>query len=205
MVAKSAENSRTRSAFLVFGGVNAGARPLRAWTAVLLLVFAAVAGFIALSAYLFVWPATDAPGPADALVVLGPGRHGERLAKATELLRRGLAPIVVVSRSRRGRHWPLEAQLCARRRAICFRGRPFTTRGEARIVGRLAAEHGWKRLLLVTSTYHVTRARLLYGRCVKGQIAVVAANADAGLRERLRLIAHEWGGLLDAVLFARSC
>lgn len=171
----------------------------------MLLLVVTVAGLVGASCALFVWPSTDPPRSADALVVLGPGRRGERLEEARSLLGRGIAPVVVVFRSRRPGHWPLEDRLCARRGSICLRARPFTTRGEARIVGRLAAEHGWKRLLLVTSTYHVTRARLLYERCVDGKIDVVAANAAAGFRERSRLIAHEWGGLLDATLFSRSC
>jgi uncharacterized SAM-binding protein YcdF (DUF218 family) len=182
----------------------AGVAPRGLVVAVLVLL-SAVAALVGVSCALFVWPSTDAPRAADALVVLGPGRHGERLEKARSLLGRGIAPVVVVSRSRRPGRWPLEDRLCARKGSICFRSRPFTTRGEARIVGRLAAERRWHTLVLVTSTYHVTRARLLYGRCFDGQIRVVAADPRAGPRALVELVAHEWGGLLDAVLVERSC
>jgi uncharacterized SAM-binding protein YcdF (DUF218 family) len=175
----------------------------RRWLAAL-LVCVAVAIVLA-SAALFVWPKTDQPGPADALVVLGPGLGGERLTRALELTRERLAPVIVVSGSRQPARWPLEHELCATARAICFRARPFTTRGEARIVARLAREHGWRSLVIVTSTYHVTRVRLLYDRCFDGRILVVAAEPPGGLAARVRTMLHEWGGLADTLLRSRSC
>jgi uncharacterized SAM-binding protein YcdF (DUF218 family) len=154
---------------------------------------------------LFLWPESDAPRAADALVVLGPGRDGERFRRALSLERQDYAPVVVVSESRDPARWPIERQLCATPHALCFRAQPFTTRGETRIVANLAREHGWRSLLVVTSTYHVTRARLLYDRCFRGRVTVVAAKPSGGLAELVATTLHEWGGLLDAVLLARTC
>lgn len=159
----------------------------------------------AATARLFVWPSVSDVRRADALVVLGPGRHGERLTMAERLAQRDVAPVIVVSRSKRPGRWPLEQVLCARPRAVCFRANPFTTRGEAEHVGRLAAARGWRTLLIVTSTYHVTRARLLYDRCVDGRVDVVAADPRLGWGATLLATLHEWGGLVDALLLARSC
>jgi uncharacterized SAM-binding protein YcdF (DUF218 family) len=113
--------------------------------------------------------------------------------------------MVVVSESKRATQWPLQRTICDRPNAICFRADPFTTRGEARDVARIAARHGWRHLLLVTSTYHVTRARLLYGRCFRGRIDVVGAPYRSGLGASLGAALHEWGGFVDAHVFARNC
>jgi uncharacterized SAM-binding protein YcdF (DUF218 family) len=157
------------------------------------------------TAMLFAWPSSDQAGLADALIVLGPGLDGERLALTRQLVDRGLARVIVVSRSRQSTRWPIEEELCAKPNAICFRSRPFTTRGEAQRVGRLARQRGWQRLMIVTSTYHVTRARLLFSRCFDGAIRIVEAAPPGGLRARLRTTLHEWGGLADALVLSRGC
>ena len=54
---------------------------------------------------------------------------------------------------------------------------PFSTRGEARAIGRLARARGWNRVVVVTSTFHVTRTRLLFHRCYGGRLWVVGAAA----------------------------
>jgi len=138
-------------------------------------------------------------------VILGPGRDGERFERGLQLIARRTAPMVVVSESKRATRWPLQRVLCDRPNAICFRADPFTTRGEARDVARIAARHGWRHLLLVTSTYHVTRARLLYSRCFRGRIDVVDAPYESGLRSLFGAALHEWGGFVDAHVFARNC
>jgi len=165
----------------------------------------AAAAWAIASALLFLWPPTDSPRRADALVILGPGREGERLTKGLELLERGVAPVVVVSHSRRPAHWPLERSLCARARSRCFLADPFTTRGEAREVARLAAANHWRHVVVVTSSYHVVRARLLYRRCLDGGVSVVGADPRTPLSRLVRSIVHEWGGLAYALTFARDC
>jgi uncharacterized SAM-binding protein YcdF (DUF218 family) len=190
-VGSSSETSRRRQRRLALAAAG-------------LLVAAALAAVV-LSMRLFIWPAESPIGRADALVVLGPGLHGERFSEAAMLLKRHVAPVVVVSRSKDPRRWPVEHELCARPNAICFRAEPFTTRGEARHVGRLANLRHWRRILIVTSSYHVTRARLLFGRCVGGDVGVVDADVRMGIRTTLVRVLHEWGGLLDARIFARSC
>jgi uncharacterized SAM-binding protein YcdF (DUF218 family) len=168
-------------------------------------VVAVTAALAVASGLLFVWPPTDVARHADAVVILGPGRHGERLTKGLDLVERGVAPVVVVSRSRRRGKWPLEETLCARGRSYCFQARPFTTRGEARYVARLAAINHWSSVVVVTSSYHVVRARLLYGRCLGSRVSVVAARPSMSPSGLVRAIVHEWGGLAYAFAFARGC
>lgn len=164
------------------------------------------AGFLAASAYLFVWPRTSRPVRADALVILGPGLHGERFDKGMSLTSQGLGGVLVISKPRNGRE-PVPG-ICAGRwrlEVICFRARPFTTRGEARQLGRIAAERGWKSLIVVTSAYHVTRARILLERCYPGHIEMVAASPGASIVETMERVAHEWAGLLYGLTLEREC
>jgi uncharacterized SAM-binding protein YcdF (DUF218 family) len=119
-----------------------------------------------------VFPSTDEPDRVDAVVVLAGG--GERLPAALELLGRGVAPVLVLDPDR-----PSWQALCGRTRpyrVLCYQPVPYSTRGEARAVTRFARERGWDSIAIVTSTYHVTRARMLFERCFDGRVAVVSAG-----------------------------
>ena len=156
---------------------------------------------------LFVRPGVDDPRPADAVVMLGPGLHGERVRGALRLIRQRLAPVLVVSRAR-DPGWEAGRELCRPGRQadiVCIQATPYTTRGEARAVSRLAASRGWRSLILVTSTYHVTRVRLLYRRCFEGRVDVVGVSPRANVVEWAGAVAHEWGGLAYALAVAQKC
>jgi uncharacterized SAM-binding protein YcdF (DUF218 family) len=145
----------------------------------LLIVLAGlVAIWLVACAVLFVWPSAGAPPPrADAVVVLS-GDRNVRLDPGIALVRRGAAPVLVISGARQDPHWLKARRLCrlgrtAAAKVICFEPVPFSTRGEARAIGRLARKHGWNRLVIVTSTFHITRARMLVGRCYSGRLWLV--------------------------------
>ena len=97
-------------------------------------------GWTIAAAALFVWPPRHAAARADAVVVLAGGR-GPRLAKGVELVRRGVAPVLVVSDGW-SPTWPEANRLCAGRPApvavACFHPAPYSTRGEAEAFARLA-------------------------------------------------------------------
>jgi uncharacterized SAM-binding protein YcdF (DUF218 family) len=169
---------------------------------VAVLVVVAVAGAGVATVRLFVRPHTDRPGRADAIVVLA-GGNGERLDRARRVLDGDPTATLVISNGYDAR-WHEANRLCARPQAfrvLCFTPTPNTTRGEAETVARLATEHGWRRVAVVTSTYHVTRAALLVRRCFHGELAMVAATPRASsFPSWVGRIAHEWGGLLEAGL-----
>jgi uncharacterized SAM-binding protein YcdF (DUF218 family) len=143
---------------------------------------------------MFVWPATDDVQPADAVVVLA-GGDGERLERGLELVQAGVAPTLALSfgpdRLCGGGAQPFAV--------VCFRPEPEDTRGEAEAIARLASEHGWTNLVLVTSTSHVTRARMLLERCYSGTLQVTDATPRQDLPGWLLAIVHEWGGLAEAI------
>jgi uncharacterized SAM-binding protein YcdF (DUF218 family) len=150
----------------------------------LLLVLAGLVGaWLVACMVLFVWPrADDPPHHADAVVVLAGGLN-RRLDPALALVRRGIAPVLVVSGAFHGRRWKKARRLCrgeegpTRFPVLCFEPRPFSTQGEARMIARLARVHAWRRVVVVTSTFHVTRARMLIRRCYHRTLWVVGTGS----------------------------
>jgi uncharacterized SAM-binding protein YcdF (DUF218 family) len=176
----------------------------------LLLVLAAlVAAWLLAIVFLFVWPRADAPpAHADAVVVLSGGLN-RRLDPALALVQRGVAPVLAISSAFKSGTWKKAERLCrgedgpTRFRVLCFSAVPYSTRGEARAVARLAKAHGWRRVIVVTSTFHVTRARLLFKRCYHGRLWVVGTSSP-----RWQL-PEEWisetGKLLVQLTVERGC
>lgn len=153
----------------------------------------------------FVRPPADEPVPSDAIVVLS--GSSVRLAHALELMEQGLAPTLALSNG--------DLSALARERGLCTRAQPFdvicfrptrqSTAGEARTIASLSAEHGWQAVTVVTSTYHVTRARQYIRQCYDGQLAVVAAGVGEHLGAHLRHLVREPLGVLAAVTINRAC
>ncbi|MBK9180719.1 MAG: YdcF family protein [Acidimicrobiales bacterium] len=158
-----------------------------------------VAGWILLSRGLFVHPQGDDVGSADAVVVLSGAE--ERLPVAERLMDEGVAPVLVVSngavdeRVRCDQTVPYEI--------VCIRPESsrIGTRGEARAVARLADERGWRRIVVVTSDYHLLRAGLLLRRCVDGDVAMVPAASP----RPWAAVLDEQGKLLGSLVVARAC
>ncbi len=154
---------------------------------------------------LFLIPHQDRAGRADAVVVLS-GSKAPRLGKALDLMGRGVAPVLVISHGR-DRSWPQANRLCRHGgpgfRVVCFLPVPDSTQGEAQTFGRLAARRRWRSVLVVTSTFHVTRARMLFRRCVDGRVRAVGASYN--LRHVFDYVFSEWGKLAYALTLHRRC
>lgn len=141
---------------------------------------------------------------ADAVLVLGGGLRpalaprrrvelaeaGDRLLTGIDLLRQGLAPVLVVSGGRvsftSSDPAPPEMDAAARlaqelgvpagrilRNAGLEPDGPRTTAEEAQAIARLAKQQGWRSLLLVTSATHLPRALASFQRHLP---------ADSGVR-----------------------
>lgn len=157
---------------------------------------------------LFVLPSVDEPedvraAPVDAVVVLG-GGQGERIATAEALLDRlpPPAPALLLSVPYgqplvRCGTVPTAPDVTTR----CFTPDPFTTSGEALVLAEAAAAEGWTRIVVVTSDFHVTRARILVTRCTERLAPDLRVLWVAGDTEPLSLrgawqVATEWPSLL---------
>lgn len=134
------------------------------------------------------------------MVVLS-GDRGERLARALQLVEAGVAPTLVLD----GQPDFQQAEdLCRGGQAyevVCLRPEPDSTRAEARAAARLASDRRWRHIVVVTTTSHVTRAGLLFRRCVEGSVHMVKAHR----RPQLGPVVHEWLGVVHALTLARGC
>ena len=126
-------------------------------------------------------PSVDPPVRSDAILVLGPPTVDGRLDEALRLANAGYA-------GTRGDLDRLGTGAAAASppahndnpayQVICFEPNPTTTRGEAEEIGSLARAHHWSSVLVVTSRYHVSRARLIVKRCLPGTVRVVAVHSE---------------------------
>ncbi|MFI8971759.1 YdcF family protein [Nocardia asteroides] len=119
----------------------------------------------------YVSPRTDEPVRADAILILG-GAHDGREQLGLRLAAEGYAPRVLVSdpyeRS------PMINRICHGGysfEVICFDPSPRTTLGEGRELARLGAD--WTRVIVVTFTPHISRARYILGTCWPGDLLFV--------------------------------
>lgn len=147
----------------------------------LLLVAAGlVAAWVVACLVFFTWSPWNSGSPAHADVVVVLSGSTRRLPTALALIRRGVAPVLALSSVDRTPHWANAERLCrthryAGARVLCFEAVPFSTRGEARTVARLAQERDWRSIVVVTSRFHITRAHMLFRRCWHGPLSMVAA------------------------------
>lgn len=118
----------------------------------------------------YVRPRVDEPAPADAILVLG-GAHDGREQLGLRLAHEGFAPRVLFSdpydgsaRMNRICHGGYAFEV------ICFDPEPRTTRGEGRELARRARAEGWRRVIVVTFTPHISRARYVIGKCWDGEL-----------------------------------
>lgn len=173
-----------------------------ALAAILTLAVLVVAGVMAYAGSLVLArPVPDPVTSADAVVLLS-GDQGGRLPLALRLIDEQVAPTLVIDGVA---DLPEAKELCrdgAEFEVVCLSPEPDRTRTEARAAGRLARERGWRRLVVVTDPAHFARARLLFDRCVDGEVAVVGVTPPVPHTRRL---GHEWLGILHALVISRGC
>jgi uncharacterized SAM-binding protein YcdF (DUF218 family) len=163
------------------------------------------------------WVVDEPAAHADAIVVLGDDNfYADRATHAAELYRQGVAPDVVASgrrlRPNAGIAELMEHDLVERgvpkEKILRFSQDADSTREEAEAVAKLAAEHHWKSLVIVTSNYHTRRARYIYQKVVSDGIAISVASARDGdfdperwweKRKSIKLFARELAGMAEAI------
>lgn len=111
---------------------------------------------------------------ADAIVSLD-GDRPRRLRRAVELAAQGLAPTLVVVRAEAAAPELLNARNLPFK-VLSVVPEPSSTRGEARAIARLASDCGWRRVVVVTSSYHTPRARMIFRRALACELAFVSAG-----------------------------
>jgi uncharacterized SAM-binding protein YcdF (DUF218 family) len=159
----------------------------------------------------------DAPASrADALLLLGDDNfYADRATHAAELIRHGVAPVVVAS-GRRLRPSAGVAELqehdliergVPKDKIIRFPHDADSTLGEAVALSRLCSERHFRSVIVVTSNYHARRARYIFDKVFPPTIAVSVAGAHDGdfdpehwweKRKSQELFVHEVVGMMVA-------
>ena len=164
-----------------------------------------------------VWIVDDAPVAADAIVILGDDNYyGDRAARAAQLFKAGWAPRIIAS----GRYLRPYASIAElEEHDLVDRGVPASavvrlahraasTREEALVISQFIATRGWKRILLVTSSYHTRRSLYICEHTFPPgtTLRVVSApdseyDPDSWWRTRkgVQLFAHEFVGMFVAL------
>lgn len=163
------------------------------------MLLALACALVAATLVLFVFVQSDSPQRADAIVVLSGDRA--RLTTGLRLFHEHVAPTLLISRD--DRPWPEADALCGRQGIRCFRADPYSTQGEAETVARLERGRDWEEIVVVTSRYHLRRARMLFERCTHRRPQVVAAETTA--LDYVEVVPWEWGKLLYQLTVDRSC
>jgi hypothetical protein len=166
-----------------------------------LALIMSVGVFLAFTAVLFVWPATDAPQHVDAILSFNGPNEGAREALAVSLAEKGYARVLLFSRG-----GAANETACPKIHGVvvvCFVDLDNNTRGEARFAAQYAEQHHLNSLMIVPGRAQTTRAHLLLERCFSGKIVVDPASEPLlGFSEQLL---HEWPGLLLALTVRRGC
>ncbi|MGB9434925.1 MAG: YdcF family protein [Candidatus Acidiferrum sp.] len=162
------------------------------------------------------WVVDEPAAHADAIVVLGDDNfYADRATHAAELYRQGVAPEVVAS-GRRLRPAASVSELIEhdliergvpREKIVRFTHDDDNTIEEAEAVAKLAKDHHWNILVIVTSNYHTRRVRFIYGKVFPAGIKVSVASARDGdfdperwweKRISVKLFTRELAGMAEA-------
>jgi len=162
------------------------------------------------------WVIDEPAAHADALLLLGDDNfYADRATRAAEMIRHGVAPVVVAS-GRRLRPSAGVAELqehdliergVPKDKIIRFPHDAESTLEEAVALARLCAERHFRSVIVVTSNYHARRARHIFAKVFPPGIAVSVAGAHDGdfdpdhwweKRKSEELFVHEIVGMLVA-------
>jgi hypothetical protein len=151
---------------------------------------------------LYVRPQVDRLRHVDAILILG-GPDYARYTYGLELGSAGWAPNVVISNPH-AENDPWLTRLCAtpqpRYELSCFTPDPPTTKGEGRALQRLASQHGWRTVIVVTLRPHVSRARFILEQCFTGELVMVAIPADLSLPSWIFQYVYQTAGYARALI-----
>jgi uncharacterized SAM-binding protein YcdF (DUF218 family) len=204
----SAESERTSPITAnATDGRGVGRRRLIRWI-VLGVTAAVILTWLIGGYFVVVSPVTNRLEPADAIVVLGPPDSDGRTDYAIELAERHYAPVVAISvesNLQQALKGACNGRAPSGITAMCFQASPETTQGEARQIKAYAAEYGWKRIIVVTSSYHVSRARLIVQRCFKGQVLMESPPVGHSIATIAYQYLYQSAGYVKALTITTGC
>lgn len=163
------------------------------------------------------WIESDVPANVDAIVILSDDNfNADRATRAADLYHDGWAPRVVAS-GRRLRPYisiadlmehDLESRGVPKQAVIPFAHDAGNTLEELRGIREFVQQHGWKRIMIVTSNYHTRRTRYLCEHVFPADVHVLVVAApdhdydpDSWWKTRkgLKIYFHEFVGMFVAI------
>lgn len=165
--------------------------------ALVVLIAAAIAGLP-----VYVRPRLDRLRHADAVFVLG-GYEYDRYPYGMSLAAAGWAPNLVISNPHGSNDEWLDGYCRKPHPELtlhCFVPDPNTTRGEAHELRRLATEHGWRTVIVVTFLPQISRARFILSKCFDGDLIMVASPTPVPPLRWIYEYAYQTAGYVRAVL-----
>jgi uncharacterized SAM-binding protein YcdF (DUF218 family) len=163
------------------------------------------------------WVVDEPAETSDVIVVLsGDNYDAERAIRAASLFKSGMAPRVMAT-GRALRSYATTADLMKRDLVehgvpegaiIPFTHKADDTREEAAAVSEFVVSHGWKKILLVTSSYHTRRSQYIYEHALPSSdqvLTIAAPDSDYDpnywwkTRTGVKIFFHELGGYLVAL------
>lgn len=149
---------------------------------------------------LYVVPTQHLPAHADVVFVLGAPEPWE-ITWAEQLVRNGHADALMISTPPN-----VEApSTCLQPAVLCFRPDPSSTRGEAQILRTQMAKHEWSSAIVLTTTPHITRTRLILGQCLSAaanaDVSVIGRSTGMSLADWIEQYLHQTAGFAKAIAF----
>ncbi|WP_413295583.1 YdcF family protein [Synechococcus sp. MIT S9452] len=161
---------------------------------------------------------------ADAVLVLGGGirpapakglgvevnEAGDRLLCGVRLWKQGTAPVLITSGARVSfkPNDPIAAEAVLSQQlaeelgvpasAVLLNDQARTTAEEAQRINQLAADQGWKQLILVTSAFHMPRALASFQQ--QSELQIIPVACDYRLDPQSKDQAFSWQALLINVM-----
>ena len=84
----------------------------------------------------------------------------------------------------------------------CVTPTPFSTRGEARNLAKVAQERGWESVVVISQRSHMTRARILMERCFDGEVRMVPIDIQHGVGQWAQALIYESGAMVKAAILS---
>jgi len=135
------------------------------------------------------WIVEDPLEHSDAIILLSDDNYyADRAQRASELFRRGLAPVIVAS-GRRLRPYAGIGELMVhdlsergvpKDKIEAFPQNAENTKDEAQAIAQLVAKKKWRTVIVVTSNYHTRRARYILHHVFPPTVRVLVASAPDG-------------------------
>lgn len=151
---------------------------------------------------LYVFPPQDDPTGADLVYVIGPP-DPSRIDLAEQLLDQGAtAALVSVPTSDQGAPELTESGLsfCRESAVTCRNPVPFTTAGEALMLGDYVAQRDVGTIVVITVTPHVARTRYIFDKCYSGHVSVVGVDQHLSFGDWIYQYAYQSAAFVKAWL-----